>query len=272
MYAVLDGGLGATRRAGAAVVPLAWDALFDLLSPGYCRECGCEVGASDAPFCPVCLQRVRWIAWACPCCGTMLPPPSAVPRELEFTDCGRCALHGRLATATAVAGIYDGPLRSAIVRYKFHGDAGVRPFLLEAARRAAMRPWMERSLLEAEALVPVPQHWTKTAWRGRNPLLDLAQESAIGSHLGPPLPVVSLLRKRRWTAPQVRLSGELRRCNLRGSFEVAPWPLRLRRVILFDDVMTTGTTLAECTRVLHRAGVESVALIVLALVENAPRR
>ena len=258
------------RKLQSNFIPLAGGALLDLLSPGYCRECRREVQLSAVPYCTDCRQRIRWIFWACWRCGAVLPQPAGAGSNAAsaVTDCGSCDRHGRLAAATAIAGLYDGPLRSAIVRYKFHGDVGVRPLLLEAAQHAATRPWMESALRAAEVLVPVPQHWTKTFWRGRNPLLELAEDVAAGSFLEVSLPVASLLRKRRWTPPQVRLSGRLRRRNLRGSFALSCDRLRARRIVLFDDVVTTGTTLAECTRVLRRAGAESVAIIVLA---GAPR-
>ena len=163
----------------------------------------------------------------------------------------------------AAAGVYDGVLRSAILRYKFHRDEGVRPFLVEVAARAARRSWIRDHIAGADALVPVPQHWLKALWRGWNPVGELAGSLASGLR-SRPLPVLPVLRKTRWTTPQVDLSGIVRRRNLRRAFAVRPGEKLPRRVVLFDDVLTTGTTASECARALKRAGVETVVVVALA--------
>lgn len=125
------------------------------------------------------------------------------------------------------------------------------------------RRWIRDYVAEADALVPVPQHWLKALWRGWNPVAELAEAIAGGLIPRPP-PVLPVLRKTRWSAPQVELSGSVRRRNLRRAFAVRPGEKPPRRVVLFDDVLTTGTTASECARALKRAGAQSVVVVALA--------
>lgn len=241
--------------------------MLELLAPGFCRECGREGLRGDRAYCDECRATIRWLTHACPACGN---PFAASPRlawhlvaSPRRPICGQCVRSRFGFDRAAAAGIYDGVLRSAILRYKFQGDEGVRPFLVEVATHAARRSWIRDFVGEAEALVPVPQHWTKSLWRGRNPVGELAE--AVAASVSPsPLPVLAVLRKTRRTTPQVELSGRIRRSHLRRGFAVRPGERPPRRVVLFDDVMTTGTTASECARALKRAGARSVVLVTLA--------
>ncbi len=243
--------------------------ILELLAPGFCRECGREEPGGDFAYCEECRRTIRWLARACPACGNPLAAEPALPSRSEPSPvCGYCADKDFRFDRVAAGGLYDGVLRSAILRYKFHGDRGVRPFLVEVALDAARRSWMYDHVRRADVLIPVPQHWTKSLWRGWNPVLELAEE--VAAHLAPDLapgrrlPARSLLRKAHWTAPQVDLSGKVRRKNLRRAFTVRRGAEVPQRAVVFDDVMTTGTTASECAAALKRAGVESVALLALA--------
>ncbi len=247
------------------------DSCLELLAPGFCRECGREGLPGDLAYCEMCQATIRWVAHACPACGNPFAAAPCLSPSAREPICGVCIGQNRGESRSrfhfdrvAAAGVYDSVLRSAILRYKFHHDEGVRPFLVEVAAYAAQRSWIRDYVSEADALVPVPQHWWRGLRRGWNPVGELAE--ALATELMPPrhLPVRSLLRKIRWTTPQVDLSGRVRRRNLRRAFVVRPGEKPPRRVILFDDVLTTGTTASECARALKRAGAESVVLVALA--------
>nr|WP_282449314.1 ComF family protein [Roseibium sp. CAU 1639] len=162
--------------------------------------------------------------------------------------------------------LYDGPARQLVLALKF------------SRRRELARPmarWMVRSgeeLLTADSLVaPVPLHWTRLLGRRFNQAADLAREVArqSGAFYEP-----QLLKRHKRTRQQVGLSARDRHKNVRSAF--VPGPLRTdtlagRHVVLIDDVMTTGSTVAACTKCLLRAGVESVDVLTFALVDPNAR-
>ena len=116
--------------------------------------------------------------------------------------------------------------------------------------------------LAADVVVPMPMHWTRRVWRGVNSPSVLAQTLARRLRL-PCAP--HLLRMRRRTRPQTGLTGPKRLANVRGAFRAPPHPdLAGSRVLLIDDVMTTGATAGEATRALRKAGVAEVVVAVLA--------
>ncbi len=122
---------------------------------------------------------------------------------------------------------------------------------------------LEASL--TDVVVPVPMHWTRRTWRGANSPETIAQRLAL--RLAVPLRPALLVRARR-TAPQASLSPNQRRANVRGAFRAAVHPdLPGARVLLVDDIMTTGATLNEAAKTLVRAGAAEVMVAVLARAE-----
>jgi ComF family protein len=119
---------------------------------------------------------------------------------------------------------------------------------------------------EADVLVPVPLHYTRLVMRGFNQSGWLAQ--AVAAETGRQVAVDALVRTRR-TPSQAGLAGRARRRNVSGAFKVrkAGWAaVEGKRVLLVDDVLTTGATLSACTRALKQAGARHVDVLVLARV------
>ena len=259
------------RGAGAAARRTLAAAL-GLLAPDFCRSCGrASDGASG--FCAACLRGLRWLDAACGRCACPLGAPlgpgaasvTATHRALPLpangaAPCDACNRRQLSFDSAAAAGLHAGPLRLAILRYRFQGDRGVLPLLCEALVRASSSPAVAAAIGEAGAVVPVPLHPWRRWFRGRDPTAELACELAALVDL----PCLALLRKTRWTPSQVGLPRPARIDNLRGAF-------RLRRggsvppvVVLFDDVLTTGTTASRCAHVLKRGGARVVAVVALA--------
>ena len=114
----------------------------------------------------------------------------------------------------------------------------------------------------AELLVPVPLHWTRLFRRRYNQAALLA--NAIHRAGGPPVAADCLVRRRR-TPSQGHLGPVARARNVEGAFAVRrPADVAGRRLVIVDDVMTTGATVDECARVLKRAGAASVGVLTLA--------
>lgn len=111
-----------------------------------------------------------------------------------------------------------------------------------------------------DAIIPVPLHIDRLRERGFNQSLLLAR--AVGKrHRIPVDPFV--LKRTRWTEPQVNLSGKERKINVKGAFEVQG-DVRGRSILLIDDVYTTGATVGECSKVLRKGGAKEVCVLTLA--------
>jgi ComF family protein len=230
--------------------------LLDLVFPRDC--CGCDTPLSPSTpgaFCAGCLARIRPIAHPmCPVCG--------IPRPPGILPCPRCvAAPPAFTRARAVAyystpGEDQNPLARAIWRLKYERRADIAP-RLGAFFRAAL-PYASR---ECDLVIPVPLHRDRLRWRGFNQACLLA--IPVAHRLGLPLSTRALVRRRE-TAPQVSLPDGARHRNVRGAF-VAPAPARVagRRILVVDDVYTTGATVTECARALRRAGARSVEVLTL---------
>lgn len=245
----------ATRRlSGMGRLALDW------LLPPLCLACRHPVGAHGG-LCPDCWRGVAFIsAPVCDRLGTPLPydlgpgalSPAAIARPpafdraraaFRFDDVGRALIHG--------------------LKY---GDR------LELARPLA--GWMARAgadlLAEADALVPVPLHWTRLVGRRFNQAAELARHlsRATGIAYAP----LALKRVRR-TLHQVGLTRAERLDNVSGAFRVpeeAQATVRGRNLILVDDVFTTGATLEAATRALRRAGARRIDVLTAARVVDGP--
>ena len=238
---------------------------LELLAPGFCRACG-DALEGGAALCNACSDEIRWIPEACGRCGFPLPRAGGDARRTPFREsacCSRCRRKRLCFDGARAAADYEGPLRALILRYKFHGDLGALGFLVEAlawAHHRHHRAYRRGSRRTSRLVTSVPQHFTRTLRRARDPARDLAAALArrIGWRFRP------LLVKRQRTPPQISLSRAGRRGNLRGSFRLRRRVHLPERILLVDDVFTTGATASECARVLKRGGAREVVVLTAA--------
>lgn len=208
------------------------------------------------PSQPVCEECVARFAQPQPRCRTCaLPVPAAV------LQCGACLGSPPPLDACLAAVPYAFPWGHLITRYKFAGRPGWSAALALLLRSA---PWVEPALEQADLLLPMPLSRQRLQQRGFNQALELAR------HLAPAKIESALLLRIRDTPPQSALKRSERLHNVRAAFAVDPLrsaELRDKRVVLLDDVMTSGASLFAAAQVLRQAGAAHVTGLVLARTE-----
>jgi ComF family protein len=232
------------RQVGRAVV--------DGILPPRCLACGEIVGEPDS-LCGRCWSAITFFAppW-CVNCGLPFPYPMG-----EGAVCAACARERMSWDRARAVMRYDKNSRRLVLSLK-HGD---RTHLARA-----LGGWMQRAggdiLDGADLIVPVPLHWTRLFTRRYNQAGLLAH--AVHAAGGPPVAPDWLVRRRR-TPSQGRLGPLARARNVRGAFQLRPGrSVQGKRLVIVDDVLTTGATVEECARVLRRAGAEWVGVLTLA--------
>jgi predicted amidophosphoribosyltransferase len=228
-----------------------------LLWPARCPACR---GARDerAVFCESCATAAEGLLDVCPGCAL----PAGDHRQL----CRPCRLRPFPFVRASAAFVYGGPVAEAIVRFKHGRDlAPARPLgrALAPVIAAAIRAGIH-------TIVPVPLHPRRLRSRGFNQAHELAVAglAACGARGADPPAVIlggGLLRRQRDTPPLGRDGPVARRHQVAGAF-VVPDRARVQgqRVLLLDDVMTTGATLAECALTLRTAGAAEIWVAALA--------
>ena len=223
----------------------------DLVFPPACQVCRTP---GVFPLCGAC--RAGFRAIRPPICQKCGKPLRGSP-DLVFT-CIPCR-HRRLRfTCARAAGVYEGALREAIHALKFGGRRALAEPLGTMMVEVAAT---DERLSSAELVVPVPLHASRLRERGFNQSEMLAVEIAQG--LDRPL-CTNLLERTRLTAPQSGLLLDDRRANVRGAFTrtALTWA---GRILLVDDVISTGSTVSECARALRGCGASEVCVLTVAM-------
>jgi ComF family protein len=236
----------------------------DLLFPPQCVYCGGGLGErhTDASFCAACLHKLVPAVWnGCRRCGSRL---AAEPSE--DGSCPNCRNAALEFDRLIALGGYDEGLREAVLRMKrpLHDAISLAAGRLLAARCQELLAEERPSLI-----VPVPMFWARRLRRGGNSPEVLA--GCLAKSLGAPARRGILVRCRH-TSPQWGLTPEQRHENVRGAFRVRrPAAVKGARVLLVDDILTTGATCSEAAKMLKKAGAAAVAVAVVARASGASR-
>lgn len=238
-------------------------AFLHLLFPVPCLACSSPLDARGrAMICGACWTKVRPPREPfCPRCGWPFPSSLAVRLTPEYL-CGPCQTRRVYFSSARAAALYeeDGVIRQAILAWKYGRKLPLGQHLGAFMAEAA---YGRVEVASYDCLIPVPLHEKRERERGFNQAFLLAQ--ALSRRFDVPIERKALVRARS-TSPQEG-NRKAREENVRGAFQVVrPERIAGRRILLVDDVYTTGATVNECAKVLVKAGAGEVAVYTLARV------
>jgi ComF family protein len=219
-----------------------------LFAPGLCLACGAELGDANS-LCASCGNQLQRVPNPCQYCGQ--------PNPVGGLVCPACLLNPPRWQKIIAPLQYRGLVRDYLIQLKFSEAL----YLAKSLGQECIDPFRQ-SLPKPEVLLPVPLHRTRLFERGYNQAYEIA--TVLSGALGIPIDRNSLTRTRP-TLSQSGLSSPQRESNIRKAFAYTP-KREYRHVALIDDIVTTGSTVTEITRVLHRGGVEYVEVWALARV------
>ncbi len=243
---------------GRCVLPLAEKAFCGLF-PDDCRVCGEPLATiSRIPVCCTCLYQPTALLADYFCIDCKIPFLNRFPLD-EDGRCPLCRL-GLTSFDTAFTfGSYEETLRKLIHLFKYNNIRTLAKPLGALIARAIPR---ERGF---DLIIPMPLHWRKRFTRGYNQSELLARE--VARRWG--VPVGKVVRRVKPTKPQAGLSNSKRRLNMSGAFAISKGTnIKDLRVLLIDDVLTTGATASACAKVLKRAGARHVSVAAVARTDR----
>ncbi len=222
------------------LISILWSFFF----PAYCEGCGKII--PEPGWCSSCLQKLPFLEYQCVRCG--------VPLLADDHLCGSCLHHPPPFKKVYVSLHYEGLWAAALRRLKFHKAFWLVSPIIKVWKEALKGP-----IPQGDVVVPIPLHVKRLRQRGFNQSRLLAQE-LYGKKV-----VKDLLVRVRYTSSQSKLGVRERLANVRKAF--APHPQALiqgKKIILFDDVMTSGATVKEAAKVLKKAGAREIVVVVMA--------
>lgn len=225
--------------------------IVDIVLPPVCANCG-RVGDL---FCAACRGQIEWVVEpVCESCGR--------PTKPGVSPCIACARAPLPLKQVRAAALYADPIQHVLHRFKYEGLFALAGPLAEVMFLAW--PHWQQSI---DLVLPIPLHKARMRERGYNQaeLLMRAVEQQL--HWEPHSPPTALIRIRH-TRPQVGMSWSQRRANVRRAFVADPGHVVGKKVLLIDDVYTTGATLAAAAEALLNAGASSVSAYCLASADR----
>ena len=230
-------------------------ALLDVILPPICHICHSYFpDAGRLHICPTCRDRLPLVSSPlCPLCGIPFAGAGADHR------CGACLTHPPHFDVARAGFLYEGPIRDLIHSFKYNQQTQLR-YPLALLTLEGLGGFVTDHA--PHLIVPVPLHSSRLRQRGFNQAVLLGR--TISRHLSLPILPDALIRTRR-TEPQIELSSAERRVNVKGAFAVGRADsVAGKRILLLDDVMTTGSTMDECAKELKKAGAEAVIAAAIA--------
>ena len=230
--------------------------LADIIFPPRCLTCDVILDHHESQaLCPLCFSKIKFIkSPLCTCCG--IPYPGA-----DESDhlCGGCITSKPAFSVARAVGHYEAIFLDALHSFKYRGKAA---FGKSLGKIMAQYEYPLFAISDYTLIMPVPLHPKRLRERGFNQSVILAR--VVAGRYSIPLDFLSL-RRYMYTEPQINLGKKDRESNVRGAFIVTePDRIKDHRIILVDDVYTTGSTVKECARILMKNKASTVAVLTLA--------
>lgn len=218
--------------------------MLRFLYPATCTLCGGR-GVGERDLCADCFAELSWNRHPCPRCAVPLPPDADTPL------CGECikSLPSWDEARSPLA--YGFPVDKLVQRFKFEGDLATGRLLA-----GLLADYLAAGTDKPDFIVPVPLHPSRLKERGFNQAVELARPLSRRLKVKVRL---DLCARTRATEVQSKLDAAERRKNLKGAFVVQESVQGLHLALL-DDVVTTGTTMEELSRVLREAGARRITV------------
>jgi len=233
-------------------------AFLDLFYSRSCLHCNRNLNHSyELYICENCKKEILYVSHPyCIRCGTTLGPHIISTPKEGCTVCkGKYLPFNTLTSITH----YDGVMKTLIHKFKYAKQKFLSSLLNDIV---LTHEKLKEIVPHIDVIVPVPLHWLKKTHRGFNQSELLSR--GIQRHFSKPISTNNLCRIKN-TASQTQLSKSQRQVNIHNAFFVnAPQSFKGKRILLVDDVLTTGVTASECSKKLKEAGAESVHLLILA--------
>ena len=237
--------------------------------PSLVSQCAVCRSWPARQVCAPCVSRFSPKTLRCMTCALDLPPdlsPSTAPVAVSPRLCMDCIRRPPPVDSTLVAVSYAYPWSELITHYKFGNQPGWAPFFAELMLGAVgLRPALE-ALHADDLIIPMPLSAQRLQSRGFNQAWELTRALARQS-VTPAQPDARLLLRVKHTQPQTTLQREARLANVTGAFQADPLRTHLlagRRVVLVDDVMTSGASLFTAAQALRVAGAAHITALALA--------
>jgi ComF family protein len=234
-----------------------WPTLLDIIFPEHCLGCGtCLAGRQPLAFCRFCMADV--LCLTPPYCISCGKPFEKAAGDNHF--CGRCLVKPNQYKLARAAVKYLGPVAKAVQEFKYGGKtSGLATFANLMHHYLQINP-----MPEVNIILPVPLHKKRLQQRGFNQALVLARKFFPQDRKTiEPL----VLERHAWTLPQTGLDRTARKRNVKNAFAVSqPDKVKGKKVLLVDDVYTTGATVNECARILKKNGAKEIYVLTLARV------
>lgn len=227
--------------------------VVDIIYPPRCPICEDILSDKKQLACGKCVRQLKTTGRIrCLKCGKKLGK-----EEVEF--CYDCKKKSHLFEKNLALWEYDENIKRAIYGFKYSNKRYYARFFADEVYRRFQK---EISSWEAEVIIPVPLHSTKKKIRGYNQAELISVE--LSKLSGIPIDSQILIRSKN-TLPQKEFNDKERLNNIEKAFQITENGVKYKKVILVDDIYTTGATLDECTKVLKGAGVEWVYCICLCI-------
>lgn len=231
--------------------------LFNIILPPRCAYCG-KIIADEHGICAKCFKKLHFISEPyCKICGTPFENETEIATSSHFI-CPNCASKKRITRFNRSAVIYDDFSKKALLSFKFQDKTSLSKLFAKWLKISA-HDILEQGI---DVIIPVPLSYKRLIARKYNQAAVLASE--LSKLINVPVLPLTLI-KTRHTKPQAKLKENLRAQNIKNAYSVKnSAQIKGKRVLLIDDIMTTGSTLNECARTLLKAGAKTVDTLTVA--------